>query len=74
MKNKIRLDTMQDAIKFSAIAQSLGDNVKITITDREGLRVNAKSILGMIYALEFSNLWCESNIDVYNKISEFIIV
>lgn len=72
MKVKIRLDTGADAIKFSTIASKLpGD---IHVLDNAGLRVNAKSVLGMLYTLEFSELWCESDHDIYSHIEEFVII
>jgi hypothetical protein len=72
MKAKIRLDTTNDAANFSNICLSLPG--LITITDNKGLRINAKSILGMLYALEFEELWCESENDIYMKIKDFIII
>lgn len=72
MKVKIRLDTNQDAINFATLAQKLGGD--ITITDNKGLCVNAKSVLGMLYALEFEELWCESSVDIYKRIEKFIII
>lgn len=72
MKVKIRLDTGADAINFSNIATTLEG--KIIITDNNGLCVNAKSILGMLYALEFEELWCESEKDIYSHIEKFIII
>ena len=72
MKVKIRLDTGADAIKFSNIASALEGN--INIVDNKGLRVSAKSILGMLYAMEFEELWCESEKDIYSHIVDFIII
>lgn len=72
MKSKIRLDTTNDAIQFSNLCLSLPGH--ITITDNNGLRINAKSILGMLYALEFEELWCESEEDIYMHIKDFIII
>ena len=72
MKAKIRLDTASDARRFNAIASKLNGN--IYIVDGEGLRVSAKSLLGSLYALEFEELWCESENDIYHAIEEFIIV
>ena len=69
---KIRLDTGADAIKFSNMATTL--NGKIMVTDSKGLCVNAKSILGMLYALEFEELWCESETDIYSHIEPFVII
>lgn len=72
MKVKIRLDTMREAQDFVNIATRMPCNVYIT--DGEGLRVSAKSLLGTLYAMEFSNLWCESDEDIYRNIQDFIIV
>ncbi len=72
MKAKIRLDTSRDAIDFSNLCLALPG--EITITDNKGLRINAKSVLGMLYALEFEELWCESNEDIYMTIKDFIII
>ena len=72
MKVKIRLDTNEQAIKFSTITNKLGG--KIVVTDNKGLQVNAKSILGMLYALEFEELWCVSDKDIYTKIEDYIII
>ena len=72
MKTKIRLDTGSDAIKFSEICSTLGGT--ITITDNKGLRVNAKSLLGVIYTLEFDEIWCESEEDIYRHIANFVVI
>jgi hypothetical protein len=72
MKVKIRLDTTKDAKDFSNTCAFLPG--KITVTDNNGLRINAKSLLGMLYALEFEELWCESERDIYTSISNFIVI
>jgi hypothetical protein len=72
VKVKIRLDTTTDAISFSQTCDILPGH--ITITDNKGLRINAKSVLGMLYALEFEELWCESDEDIYMHIKDFIII
>ena len=72
MKAKIRIDTTSDAITFSNICDGL--KTHITVTDNKGLRINAKSVLGMIYALEFEELWCESEEDIYTHIERFVII
>lgn len=71
MKVKIRLDTKTDAIKLSVIAETLEG--EITITDNAGLRVSARSIVGALYAMEFAEIWLESEYDIYSHISDFII-
>lgn len=71
MKNKIRIDTYTDAAEFVAITTALGGH--ITVTDGANHRVNAKSLLGMIYAIEFEEMWCESENDIYSAIKRFVI-
>lgn len=72
MRVKINLDTTNDAIKLSKITEKLEGN--ITITDGNGLKVNAKSVMGALYSLEFSELWLESDNDIYHHIADFIRV
>ena len=72
MRTKIRLDTMHDAANFVNITSRLDG--KIIVTDSDGLKVNAKSLMGMLYALEFDELWCESEKDIYSQISNYIVI
>lgn len=72
MRNRIRLDTVSDMQKFVDITSKVEG--KVTVTDGNGLCVNAKSILGIMYTAEFNELWIESEVDIYNKISEFVIL
>lgn len=69
MRIKIRLDTAREAQKLANIAQGIDD--KITITDNNGLCVNAKSLLGVIYALEFNELWLESEYNHWGSFADF---
>ena len=68
MKAKIRLDTMRDVQEFVNITTKMEGAVGA------GLKVNAKSLLGALYAMEFDELWCEAENDIYRNISDFIIV
>lgn len=72
MKNKIRIDTVQDVNRFVNITSQLGG--KITITDNAGLTVNAKSVLGALHAMEFEELWIESENDIYSAIEPFVVI
>ena len=72
MRNRIRIDTIKQANELAAITGKLDG--KITITDGQGLTVNAKSVLGALHAMEFENLWVESEKDIYMAIEPFIIV
>lgn len=71
-KYKIVLDTVSDVNKFVSIANEFLNSI-ITVTDNNGLRVNAKSLMGMLYALEFEELWCESDTEIYEKIKDYVI-
>ena len=35
------------------------------------MRVNAKSMLGMLYAMTFSEMWCECDHDIYLLIRDY---
>lgn len=73
MRVRLRLDTLTDVNKFVNIIAALKQ--PITITDGNGLRVNAKSVIGVLHALEFDNLVCETedDNDIYMAIKEFVI-
>ena len=73
MRVRLRLDTLTDVNKFVNITAALKQ--PITITDDNGLRVNAKSVIGVLHALEFDNLVCETenDNDIYMAIKEFVI-
>lgn len=74
MKVDIRLDTARDALEFSNIVSAHTDaNDIAAIYDDEGFRVNAKSLLGALCALEFSTLHFESTKDLYHVLDKFII-
>lgn len=70
---KIRIDTESDVTKIVSIATKLSDEIKVEIVDGEGMRVNARSIIGMLYAMTFNEIWLESNCDVYHYFSDFSV-
>lgn len=72
MKYKIVLDTVSDVTNFVKNVTTEKE-ANVTATDNRGLRVNAKSLIGMLYALEFEELWCESDIEIYEKIKDYVI-
>ncbi len=73
MKVKIRLDTMKDINQFVAICSKLPVDVPAYITDGAGLKVSAKSILGVMYSMEFDEIWCETEANLYYELNRFII-
>lgn len=71
-KWKIRLDTLTDANDFLFAVAKVPEEVYI----RSGkhLCTSAKSALGCHMArMEWNNLICECNVDIYTKIRRFII-
>ena len=72
MRVKIHLETAKDATEFANKMSRIDG--RATITDGEGHCVNAKSILGALYALEFNELWFESDRDLYSEIDKFIVI
>lgn len=71
MKYRIRLDTINDVSHFVAKAMELRDPVYLT--DGNGLKVNGKSFLGALHAMEFTNLFLESDYDGYSTFKDFIV-
>lgn len=72
MRNRIRIDTIEQANEFAKIVSGLPG--RITITDGQGLTVNAKSIIGVLHAMEFNELYIRSEVDIYMAIEPFVIV
>ena len=72
MRVRINLDTMNDVKKFVNLCSGIEES--IYITDNAGLCVSAKSILGAMYALEFDELWCECDKDIYRRIEDFVVL
>ena len=71
MRTRIRLDTMRDVNDFVRVCATIA--APVYITDGEGLCVSAKSLLGVMYALEFNDLWCECDEDIYHRIEKFTV-
>lgn len=72
MRAKIRLDTMKDITQFVAACTKV--NSPVYITDSAGLKVSAKSVLGVMYSMEFDAIWCECDEDIYHLIENFTII
>ena len=71
-KYKIQMVTARDAARLANIAESF--KYPIYLTDGQGMRVNAKSLMGAIYTLEFEEIWLESPEALpFNDFKEFII-
>lgn len=72
MKYKIDLTTQSQANRLVEIANCLKSPVYLT--DGSGMKVSAKSLLGVLYAtFDFSDVWLESEQDCYFLFKEFIL-
>ncbi len=71
MKYRIRLDTMSDVNKFVKIATK--NSGKITLSDGENFTVSGKSLLGAMYTMEWDQVYCESENEIYYLIKDFIV-
>lgn len=73
MRNKINLVTMTDITEFVRICESIEGRVEL-FCGKKGYRVNARSVLGCIAAIEWNELWVESDEDIYDKIEKWIVI
>ena len=71
-KTKIRLDTMTDVNKFVTTVSAI--NSKVYLQDGKDFCISAKSILGGLAAIEWNEIYCISEEDIYNKISMFAVI
>lgn len=70
MRMKIRLDTMSEINAFVSAMTKTGANVFLTDKNRNFI-VSAKSMLGAVYSMEWDEVWCESDEDIFHVISRF---
>lgn len=71
MKVKINLDTNSAVNALVAAATSISDPVYLV--DNNGLKVSAKSLLGVVYVrFEFNEIWLECEGDHYFIFKDFI--
>ena len=70
MKAKIRLDTLSNIRDFVDAVSTTDDEVYLT--DGNNLTVSAKSILGAMYTMEWSEVYCTCDKDIYSIIRAFI--
>lgn len=68
-KYKIELVTNSDINEFVKIAASADGYVKLV--DCNGFCVNGKSLLGAMATIEWSELYCISENDIYSNIQKF---
>ena len=70
MRVKVELVTMEDAANIVKIACGVKEPVYLV---GENFRVSAKSLLGALCSMEWNELWCECEKDIYSKIERFVV-
>lgn len=70
MKAKISLDTLERVNAFVTVTSAVKCPVYLV---GDNLKVSAKSLLGALYTMEWGEVWCECECDIYQLISEFVV-
>ena len=70
MKAEINLDTMSKINKFVSICSLL--DCKVDLIDGEGYRVSAKSLIGAIATMDWTNVYVVCEQVIYSHIKDFI--
>lgn len=68
---KIELNTYKDIVEFVNIMTSLAPAQRVYVTS-DKLVGNAKSLLNMMATVEWDNLVCRSDYDIYTLIKKWI--
>lgn len=71
MKVEINLDTMSKINKFVSICSRL--DYKIDLIDGEGYRISAKSLVGVLATVDWSQVFVVCEDDIYSHIKDFIV-
>lgn len=71
MRARIRLDTMDDIKKFVQIAERYEGLIELE--DNDGHRVSARSIVGAIYTMEWSSVYCVTDRDISAALLPWLI-
>jgi len=67
---KLRLDTQSDVTRFVSTAVACPKEMILNIIDDQGMCINARSLLGVLYAQEFKHMWLVSNDSRIHEIFE----
>lgn len=73
MRVRINLLGMKDIQEFITICEAEGGKNEL-VCPRNNYRVNACSVLGCLAAMEWDDLWFESEKDFYDKIEKWIVI
>ena len=73
-KYKISIDTYARFLEFMKATEDINGNVLLAGNDGgTDCCVNGKSMVGALYAMTFSDIWCLSDVDIYPYIKNFVI-
>jgi hypothetical protein len=61
-RTQIRLDTLTDVNRFVATMSKIDEPVYLE--DGAGIKVSAKSALGVLYSMEFTHIYCYCEKDI----------
>lgn len=67
---KINLVTKSDLTEFTDAMSRVESPV--SLTDGNGFKVSAKSILGVMYTVEWTSTYIETEADIYDMIEKWI--
>ena len=70
MRARINLDTMSRINSFVAICSKL--DCKVDLIDGHGYRVSAKSLMGALCTMDWSQVLIECEQDIYDYVQEFL--
>ena len=70
-RTEIRLDTLSDVNKF--VEAMSGVKEKVWLADDDGNRVSAKSLLGALYSMEWTHIYCYCEDNITMELFPWII-
>ena len=75
---RISIDTYSAVERFLEAIKGYESNIQLVGDNDNGNSIVCgedflKSIISVLHTMSFKNLWCESDIDIYSYIKEFVI-
>ena len=75
---RISIDTYSAVEKFLEAIKGYESNIQLVGDNDDGNSIVCgkeflKSIISTLHTMSFKNLWCESDIDIYSIIKDFVI-
>lgn len=75
---RISIDTFSEVQKFLEAIKGYESNIQLVGDNDNGNSIVCgkeflKSIISTLHTMSFKNLWCESDIDIYSRIKDFVI-